>query len=270
MKLRNLLPVVWDASRIHTNQNKIFFLHIPKCGGISLRNAVAATYGVKSLIVPNAVNFLDAASAGYAAVNTGMDVYDFRDVLLAYFLAIPRARFISGHFPLYGAGVGPLAKGWDAITMLREPISKWTSSYYYNRYFENPADVWRASGASYTKRIEVGIEEFVGTEHSQEFGSDYVRQVVRCPNLSDAYRDDFIKEAIERLEAIRLVGILENLQAFIDRFVQIYGVRLKIPHANKNPAKSDSKKPMSQGLQKRIAELCEPNVRIYEHFTRDV
>lgn len=268
MRLRDLLSVAWDASRIRTNTKKIFFVHIPKCGGISLRNAVAATYGLKSLVIPNTINFLDAASAGYAAVNTGMGVYDFRDVLLAYYLSIPRARFISGHFPLFGAGIGPLAEDWDAITLLREPVSKWISSYYYNRFFENPAEVWRGSGINYTRKIETDMDDFIGSDHSQEFGTDYVRQIIRCPDLSCAYRHDVVKEAIERLESIRMVGLLENLRAFIGQFEKVYGVRLNIPHSNKSPAKKNSRKPISQELRRRITELCEPNVRIYEHFKR--
>ncbi len=268
MKWKNAAFVALDSIRINCNQKKIFFLHIPKCGGISLRNAIASTYGLTQLVVPNSINFLDAGSAGYAATKRGGDIYEFRDVLLAYYLSIPRSRFISGHFPLYGAGIGPLSKDWNIITMLREPKSKWISSYYYNRYFENPEHVWRESDVTYTKRIDMDVGEFLTTEQAMEYGCDFIRQVVKIDKMDDAYKEDVIKEAIERLEAISLVGILEQTETFIKAFECYFNVRLNMRHTNKNPAKNSTKSKLSPFQRKQIMELCEPNHRIYEHFSK--
>lgn len=268
MNYRELVGIALDALRVKKNRKKILFLHIPKCGGTSLRNAISATYGLRQLVTPNCVNFLDAGSAGYAAAKTGLDVYEFRDVLLAYWFSIPRSRFISGHFALYGNGSGPLSKDWEVITLLREPISKFISGYKYNRYFRNPAHVWREDGVSYMERVEADIEDFLNTDYALEFGSDFVRQITKCSSVSDAYRDDVIKETIERLEAMRLVGVLEHLERFVSDFERIFEVRLRVPHVNKSPAKRANGIIVTDELRKRIAEISEPNIQIYEHFLR--
>ena len=101
-----------------------------------------------------------------------------------------------------------------------------------------------------------------------EYGCDFIRQVTKIDSISDAYRGDVINETIERLEAIKIVGILEKIGPFIVDFERHFNVRLSIRHANKSPAKKSTKAAVSPKLRRQIEELCEPNRRIYEHFSR--
>ena len=71
---------------------KIFFMHVPKCGGTTVDRAFTAVYR------KNACH-LDAPATNRAlnAMDNKQDIHAFRHGLLLYFMACGH-RYISGHF----------------------------------------------------------------------------------------------------------------------------------------------------------------------------
>ena len=86
-------------------KDRVVFIHIPRCGGSSLRSAMAAGYGRRERLkfAPAATRFVTQAM--------DFDAKDVRELLFLYFLDHGDPRFISGHFPSASAATNTRTTG---------------------------------------------------------------------------------------------------------------------------------------------------------------
>ena len=110
------------------DDQRIFFLHLPKCGDVSVNMAMRRAFGAQK------VDGLNPNASRRVAERRGKDLRRFRTSLLFYYMAMENVNVISGHFSWNDDVYEQFSKKWAYVTVLRDPIRRWFSHYFYNRH----------------------------------------------------------------------------------------------------------------------------------------
>jgi len=236
-------------------QRKLFFLHVPKCGGTSLDSAISACYGSGPRDRAGRVH-LDAVAARRAAGLASVREDGFSASLQLYFMAQRDVRYISGHFQYSATAHLAFGDEWEFITMLRDPVSRWLSHYFYNRY---KAD-------DHYKIVE-DLPAFLSSPRALRLANAFILQLTEH-DVEDvlAQPRDCATAAIDNLKKFALVGCLERLDSFVSRFEARYGVKLDVPRLQTNPAApSQQAAQINDTLRERVAEMCRADMLVYRY-----
>lgn len=232
---------------------KIFNCHIPKCAGTAISaemlNRLYKGYNVGSFrIVPEAT----LNSANMFSIN----MMRAREIILSYNLSDPHNYFGTGHVACRPLFVKSFNNDWNFITILRNPINRWVSEYVYNTFKK---DNWYKN--------TLPIDEYIKSESGKITGISFLRYFSTMPeNYTEGF-NEFIEEAINNLNQFSIVGIFEDLDSFSSMFSEQFNKKLYIKKKNESPnnqASDDIKS--NKVIMKQIEQLCEPDIRIYNHF----
>jgi hypothetical protein len=154
---------------------------------------------------------------------------------------------------------------FDLLTILRNPLDRTLSQYYFSRFNERrdhfPIDCelseWlltdRAKSAAMTL-----TKMFVGD-------IDVLRHLAADGNKHDMR--EAASEAIKNLRTFAIVGTLERLGDFERAIRHRYGITSKIGHLRKNPIRDYPKfAEQPPQVQDSLRELCQEDMAIYETF----
>jgi hypothetical protein len=223
----------------------ICFVHMPKCGGESVHDALRPRF----VAYYQPTYRLNIGHVARAADLAGRDMIDLCRDLLLFQLASQKKGYIGGHYAFSATAWREFHESWKFITVLRDPVKRWFSHYFYNRYKTH----------SELDRITEELEEFVETERAVIYGRMYVR------HLSESGE---VEEALANLDRFDLVGILERLPDFAEQFQRMFGTPLSLGHRNENPLGAERQREMiTPAVRARVEELCEPDMRVYEGAT---
>ena len=239
-------------SPIRPLRQRICYLHIAKCGGTSLKHAIANCY--KGWIPSRAetVIWMNDVAAAEATKLSDRSNWDIKRDLLAYYLSLARARCAMGHFVFSRAVFEEYRNEWHFITLMRHPVDRWFSEYFYNRVAPGPYS------------YDTPLDEFIKTRRAMTMASPFVSQMTEDKNHDRVYRDASIYETIERLKQFSLIGNMERFESFALEFQRKFKRRLNVPRRNVNPLKNrplDS--PITDEIRQRVTELCEPDLKVY-------
>jgi hypothetical protein len=252
-------------------EQPMFFLHIPKCGGTSLTEALKATYRTldirqeRGLVGLDPVASFDIAKQIFPTGNAdkGFDedsvdhhpFFAMREILLLYFLGMERTKFVSGHFAFSELAYQTFGREYAFVTMLRDPVKRWLSGYFYSRY-----------GESDHRRTQLDLIEYLDSPRAKAGGTILVKFLGGPDPEGDYASRRAIERAKENLHKFRLVGFIEHEQAFLDRFEAEFGLRLKLPRLNQSPRSEASRRTeVTPEVVDRLRTICEPDAEVYEY-----
>lgn len=237
-----------------TIKANIFFLHIPKCGGTSIGRAIGEHFPAhRSFSLP-------PETSARAAALARRDTLDFRRDLLLFAFAELRGGYIRGHFPFSLTAWTEFHEQWQFITILRHPVRRWLSSYFFSRF------------RSHNRRstmITEDLEDFLETPRAASMGCAYVRTLSEGAVATATAYQAQIDEAIANLEKFDLVGTLEHLPDFTAQLQQTFRVRPAIGRRNESPlTRSRQRELVTPEIMSRAERLCEPDMQVYQHALR--
>jgi len=203
------------------------------------------------LFAPEEVACLAGPPTSVVASLFGEDLHEFRERLLVYYLAHDDLRCLAGHFRWSRTAWCAFADSWQFITLLREPLSRWYSHYFYNR--EKRRDE--------RFQITVDLEEFVQTDRAVAIGGTLAYFFA---DASAPGEQSLVDQALSNLDRYALVGCLEHLDAFTARFRQAYGVELCLQNENESPRNRASQlAEITPEIDRRVRDLCAVDTEIY-------
>jgi len=264
--LKKIYAGVHKKFQIPLREN-IFFLHVPKCGGTSLDHSIRSSYGTRKVRNYANLEHLDPAAATKAAKiqDKNSSTYDvvyedyfilkFRESLLLYFMSQNNLKFISGHFSFSDIAYNEFKNRYAFITILRDPIKRFISVYFFNRYKKKPHC-----------KIEMDAPTFLSSEIGKAQGCTYVKMFGGIKRSGDYVSPEAIEHAKSNLDKFTIVGAIEYQDDFLRNFRERFGVSLQFDVKNKGP-KPDSFKNsiITKEIEESIREISKPDLEIYDY-----
>ncbi len=208
---------------------RICFIHMPKCAGSSVTEALLGAY-------PRDRTFeLD----GVAARTTPYPLIDVRRALLAYNLARPLQLIVGRHLYMTPELLDMWeGSSWHFVTVLRDPITRFVSNFYYGKRTGFPV-------------INTDLDTFIAeSPEARGMGRAY-------RNILGASGPD---HAIDMLRRFAIVGCFEDLDTFWSQLEDLAGRPLVRPHANAAPLRPTY---LTLSQLARVDDLCAVDLAIY-------
>lgn len=193
---------------------------------------------------------IKASQSRKEAQKLGIDLLIHRENKLREVLK-KNYEFVTGHVRCTAKTRTEFDDDWNFITLLRHPVDRWFSHYFFNAY---------KKGEHFA--TDLSLEEFVASDRGQSIGSLYLNYF---NSNSDAGESKRIKDACNNLEKFKLVGILEEMDKFVTGYEKQFGSVLTIEQKNKNPAqKSMIEEKITDEIRSQVTRICAPDLEIYE------
>ena len=181
------------------------------------------------------------------------DLLKLRRRILRRSLSNPRLRFLSGHYSISPDILERWQDEWLFVTLLRDPVSRFLSHYFYNRY--------KSSGHF---SLTADLDSFLQSERAAGAARLYVDHL-GAPQVGEDARPG-IDRACRLLDGFALVGVVERIDPFLDAFARKAGFAIDMPRRNVNPAARDEiQAQVTDAHYTRIRELCVADREIYDH-----
>ena len=245
---------------------KIFFLHIPKCAGSSLTNAIVKNYKSLNVKDDNKIVRLQAEAMAHAKqllcgeqsperILPYSSSVRIPEYLLLYFMSQPRNNFITGHVPFSDIAYKKFHHQYSFITILRDPVRRWLSEYTFNKFKQSTHRKHTA---------DMNLEEYLNSKVGEEQGRQYVLFLGGRLNSKDYGSKKALNRAIENLKKFALIGCVENMQEFTDQYYELFRMKLIIENNNINPRpKKWEEQNLTDDIRRRIENICEADCEIY-------
>jgi hypothetical protein len=247
-------------------KQKICFIHIPKCGGTSIHRAIKSQYQSSAFVKEKSIFKLDSAASFQAAEklygnivsNESIDdrhIFKLRNDLLMYYMAKRSTNYISGHFAFNLDVYNHFSRDYAFVTVLRNPVQRWISSYFFNRYKRDKH-----------RKVDVNIDDYLETKFAESQGYEYVKFLGGVSDINDYSSEAAVERAKENLSKFSLVGFIEQRKDLIEKFNSLLSEELKIDNLNRNPVRrSRQRNYLTPEVTSRIEKICRPDIEVYDY-----
>ncbi|WP_170831490.1 sulfotransferase family 2 domain-containing protein [Jannaschia faecimaris] len=237
-------------------RHRSVFLHMPKCGGTSLSEAMYATVPLNQRIgVIDAVSTRrtasmlsfgeDSAALCHEDLEHGQLTFDLREKMLLQHMAWD-TMLIHGHVLWSTRAERHFGNAYKYVTILRDPVARTVSNFRMmkrNGLLEDDFDAY--------------LEGPVARRHARV----YLRYLAGANDIAENEVSDALALAHARLSQMALVGFLDRMDRFLEAYRALFGVRLSPARLNTAPDRPPEHTPAQI---ERIHALCAPDIAIFE------
>ena len=224
------------------SDKKVIFIHIPKAGGNTLHSVLIRHFDRDKY---------------YHIHQYGVS---FKENVLK-FKGLPdnvkeKYNYIRGHMG-YGLDYDFNNFSVDYITMLREPVSRVVSNYYY--ILNNRRDM-----AVYDKIKNISLLEYVEKYNINNLQTRLLASNNGLPIDNKTLERGDLFNAIKNLNNINFIGLIEKFDYSLLLLKEKYGLT-NIQYVSKNKThEKTKKKEVSEKVKSRIAELNKFDIQLYK------
>lgn len=191
---------------------RTIFDHIPKTGGTSITAALAQGFGERYVVQCISPHNIVVQNAG-------------------------ERRALCGHLWYYPGEL--LVSGWFYATLLRDPVDRFLSQYYFHRQFKQQVLDGSITDPAITAAVlDDSLESYLSHKTPQITRSYANVQAAHfaariCERPYELDEDDLLDAAVASLADYDLVGVYTEFGAFVDRYFVNLGVpRQELPWLN--------------------------------------
>ncbi len=245
----------WKRRHVPEGAPVVFF-HVMKCGGTSVRDALAR--GIAGRRHGPDVFEFDRSAAATALGEVPDESFTaktarisaFRDDLLPYVLLTLQPRVAMGHFRYRDRYEG-LMEHANFVTVLRDPVERLVSLYRYRRYKD---DVLLPT--------QLSLDEVVATGEWAPYGHLYVETFAGRDDL-DPRSDEAVAAAVATLRRFSVTGLTADLDDFASKVSAQVGGQVAMPRLNASPAPRDAADDVDPSVLEQLRAMCAPDLRVY-------
>ncbi|MDP5307515.1 sulfotransferase family 2 domain-containing protein [Paracoccus spongiarum] len=232
------------------------FLHVPKCGGTSVSEALYATVPLHRKI-----GILDSPSIrrALAIQQAGRDdlsfhdegphadeITRFREALVLMHMA-HQATLIHGHFLFSEAAWRHFGGRYRYVTILRDPVARTVSNFRMDQR---------------TGTFTGDFDAFLDSAEGRRKALHKLRYFSGMATVAPEDEAGALALARRNIERFSLIGFLDDLPGFADGFAALFGPRPRIAHYNKA---DEAPFAMTDAQRDRLEALCAPDIALYHH-----
>ncbi|WP_344841722.1 hypothetical protein [Celeribacter arenosi] len=232
-------------------------MHMPKCGGTSVSEAMYATVPItERLAVLDAVSTRRAAALSYHDADDavlchedlarGEEVFGFREQVLLQHMAWD-SFMIHGHVLYSERAERHFGPRYAYVTLLRDPVE---------RMISNLRMAQRAGLA------DADVDAYLDGPLARRHAQVYLRYLSGKQDLSETQIAAAVATAKSRLAQFDVIGFLDDLGSFKRRYRDVFGVRLRIPVLNAAPSSASG---LSEDQRARMVQMTAPDRAIFDH-----
>lgn len=233
---------------------------------MSIRDAVSSCYrtldirkdlylvSIDSVASSNVAKMIHQTNYPYNT-NDDYPLLKIRENVLLYFMAQKRTKYICGHFTFSETAYREFHGKHAFITVLRDPVKRWISSYFFNRHKDSDH-----------RKIEEDITTHLRSAFGRSQGYEYVKFLGGANKSGEYTSGQSIDQAKRNLHKFDVVGFIEYQEDFLNRFENRFGVRLNLDWKNQSPVSTSYRNSIIlPEIEDKIKTICEPDREIYQY-----
>jgi hypothetical protein len=201
----------------------VFFMHLPKCGGTSVAEALYATVPLQERVgVIDANSTRRTAAMMHDDVNelhsqhddlpNSKNVYDLRETMLINHMAWD-SQMIHGHVLFSDRAHNHFGQDYKYVTVLREPVARTLSNFVH---------------CVFSGMIANDFDAYLDSKILRAHGLTFLRYFSGSATLSTSQEDAALAKAKGTVAKFSVVGFLDDLPRFCTDYNAAFGVRPRI------------------------------------------
>jgi hypothetical protein len=241
-------------------KHPVFFMHLPKCGGTSVAEALYATVPLQKrvgVIDANATrrtaailhDDVNELHVQHDDLSNSKNVYNLREGMLINHMAW-NSQMIHGHVLFSAIADRHFGYQYKYVTVLREPISRTLSNFAHTI----------SSGM-----IADDFDAYLAGPMVRAHGLTFLRYFSGTPVLDKHSEEDALVKAKSVLEKFSVIGFLDDLPKFCDDYKTALGVRPRIGLYNQ--AKGSTFQPSEAQLE-RLKRILRTEIAFWNYARR--